>query len=718
MAVAFLMGAPAVAAAAPATVSGTVRDAAGAPITTGDVCVTARTTSTSTLRFPVSARTGIDGRYALTNMAADSYVVSFQNCEGSGRSDVGQYFGSGRVPSRSTIVVLAEDDVRTGVDATLATGTTIGGTVRVEPDASPAARVCVGAGPAGAGNEGESFVGGSTRTAADGSYTIRGLLERTGGYVVSFQDCGSGKDLTPRYLGGGRRRADAQVVHPTVAAPVTGADTRLERGGVLSGRITGPDGGPVPAQVCVEVATDGGAPVVGDLATRGSATVSGDGYRITGLATGRYDLTAKDCGINRRQLPVDGGQVDVTAGASSAAADLVMRPGTSISGRLYTGPGTGSPRPSTCVTAVDPTTGEPVSGAGGAVSSADGSYVIGPIEPTRPYKVEFDTCRATSESPPVRVFYDGTSDLAAATLLSPTVARAAEGVDGHLTGPVPTGRMIITSGPAAGATSNATDARFAFRADGPYRGYECALDSGVYEACQSPFVVTDVSDGPHQFAVRAFGRPEPAATRSWTVLRTAPSSTARGLVERGDAFMSDPGAAPSASTPVTAAVTLPQAGEVTLTREASAAVGTDAYTVFGPQLVITARKQDGAAPVRGTVADPITVTFTIDAGALPAGSALERLSVLRDGEFVADCTGSAGSATPDPCIATRRTVDGGDAELRVLATGLSTWTLVERARPVAPPTGGGTGIDGGAGPTGGGGAGGGSQPGGAPPTGT
>ena len=88
--------------------------------------------------------------------------------------------------------------------------------------------------------------------------------------------------------------------------------------------------------------------------------------------------------------------------------------------------------------------------------------------------------------------------------------------------PVATPDTSIDDGPSGIVAS--TGATFAFSSSTAGAGFECRLDAAAWSACESPFVVASLSDGPHAFAVRAVGDPGPAERR-WTVDTTAPETT-------------------------------------------------------------------------------------------------------------------------------------------------------------------------------------------------
>lgn len=192
-AAATLLLAPSVAGAA--SISGTVSDETGAPITSGDVCVTA---SPAQFGFgATSGRTGADGRYTLPGLRTGPYYVRFDDCEDSSRTDVGQWYGSPRLGD-STVVIVQEDEDRTGVDQRLTAGTSISGTV-VDEQGEPLSGICVSA----QDTSGPTFpapdtVGGATYTDADGRYVLRRIPPLADGYVVQFRDCDTQVDLVAR----------------------------------------------------------------------------------------------------------------------------------------------------------------------------------------------------------------------------------------------------------------------------------------------------------------------------------------------------------------------------------------------------------------------------------------------------------------------------------------------------------------------------------------
>jgi hypothetical protein len=96
---------------------------------------------------------------------------------------------------------------------------------------------------------------------------------------------------------------------------------------------------------------------------------------------------------------------------------------------------------------------------------------------------------------------------------------AGEGEDGPDT--------TITAGPPR--HTKATEAKFKFESSERDATFECRLDDGDWETCESPLSLSDLSEGSHSFEVRALGVAEAPdatpATHQWTVNPTGPPLT-------------------------------------------------------------------------------------------------------------------------------------------------------------------------------------------------
>jgi cysteine-rich repeat protein/probable HAF family extracellular repeat protein len=130
------------------------------------------------------------------------------------------------------------------------------------------------------------------------------------------------------------------------------------------------------------------------------------------------------------------------------------------------------------------------------------------------------------------------------------------------------------------------------------------------------------------------------------------------------------------SQPAQAEVTSPSGGTVTITRTATGSepIGLD---VLGVRFVVD-------APA-ATVESPLVLDFRLDPSFLPPGIAADDVQILRDGAIAGPCTGTVpyAAATPDPCVASRTLVAGGDVVIRTLSSHASEWAF---ASEVCPPT--------------------------------
>ena len=88
---------------------------------------------------------------------------------------------------------------------------------------------------------------------------------------------------------------------------------------------------------------------------------------------------------------------------------------------------------------------------------------------------------------------------------------------------VPPATTLESAPPRA---TNQTSATFGFTSDSVDPTYQCRLDGGSWQSCSSPYQVSDLANGKHQFLVRAIDRggrndPNPPSA-SWTVDTTPP----------------------------------------------------------------------------------------------------------------------------------------------------------------------------------------------------
>jgi hypothetical protein len=116
--------------------------------------------------------------------------------------------------------------------------------------------------------------------------------------------------------------------------------------------------------------------------------------------------------------------------------------------------------------------------------------------------------------------------------------------------------------------------------------------------------------------------------------------------------------------PVTTAVTIPSGGTVSITT-GDPDDPPSGYSFLGQQVAITAPPQ---------TADPLVLVFRLDASLLEGIDAND-IEVFKDGELVEDCEDDSGVADPDPCVASRETLEDDDMEITILTSTASVWNL-------------------------------------------
>jgi len=216
-------------------------------------------------------------------------------------------------------------------------------------------------------------------------------------------------------------------------------------------------------------------------------------------------------------------------------------------------------------------------------------------------------------------------------------------------------------------------------ADGPHHGTLSAPDADGLRTYRPDAGFT----GTDTVGVKANdGRADSnTATITFTVVSDAPQTT-KAQADAGESIAQpgfDDGTSPA--TPTLAAVTTPNAGPVSLTEKAPETTAPSGYSFLGRQYDITAPAATADAPLR--------LEFVVDASALPSGTDAGNLVVFRNGAPIADCSGAVSPkdatettythAVPDPCVARRQALPGGDVRVVVLSSHASTWNLGKAA---------------------------------------
>jgi hypothetical protein len=309
-----LCAAPA-SALADGSISGAVTDAATeAALTNATVCAEAV--------GPVpSSCVGLaaDGEYTISGLPAAEYRVSFRPYPGI--NYVSQYWQNAFYYDDATLIALAQDEERTGIDANLHEGAEVSGTISgAGLGALEGARACaievVGSG--------YSFCG---ETDASGHYDIAGL--RGGSYFLSFRPP-YGLEYATRFYDGKDFFGEAAELEVTPGT-IYSADAELSEAGQVEGTVTSAAGPLDEAWVCAYAAA-------GSFAECAQTNSSG-GYVIHGLAASSYVLEFSAAGY-RTQF--NGGvsefaeatPVEVSGGAATSGVDAAMAETPGIRGTI------------------------------------------------------------------------------------------------------------------------------------------------------------------------------------------------------------------------------------------------------------------------------------------------------------------------------------------------------------------------------------------------
>jgi hypothetical protein len=199
-----------------------------------------------------------------------------------------------------------------------------------------------------------------------GTYFGSGVTDLLGNYHINM-NLGTGTYNVTVLMPQGYISKTVSPVTVTAGSWTTGVDVSLQLSGIISGRITAPNGQPLANQTVIASSSDGGG-----YFGFGETNATGY-YRIaTGLGTGAYTVMAgTGMGMNFTTTPVS-----VTAHQETPNVDLELTitpptPSGIIMGKV-TDVGTGKPIQDADVVAVGDTHGS----SGSAFTDANGNYVI------------------------------------------------------------------------------------------------------------------------------------------------------------------------------------------------------------------------------------------------------------------------------------------------------------------------------------------------------
>ncbi|MEV8172579.1 carboxypeptidase-like regulatory domain-containing protein [Microbacterium sp. NPDC077486] len=248
-----LGGATAAGAASGGSLAGTVTaEADGSPLAGVTVSV-----STDDFSVVESTTTDAAGSYLVPDLPAGEYVVAF---DATGTEFVSEFWDGAPTREAAQRLPVVEGDSLVGVDATLALGGAIAGTVMRQADGSPLEGVTVRVDSA------DYSMSMFASTDADGTYRVAGLPE--GDYRVRFEPADPA--LSAEFWKDAYDESRASAVRVTAGQSAEGVDAFLAELGVIQGTMTlAADGSPVPGSVTASDAATGFT-LQADVASDGS----------------------------------------------------------------------------------------------------------------------------------------------------------------------------------------------------------------------------------------------------------------------------------------------------------------------------------------------------------------------------------------------------------------------------------------------------------------
>lgn len=546
-------------------IAGSVTAPGGGPAT--DVCVSALSSDGAELSL---GGTDPDGRYVITHLKPGLYKVIFRDCDPSGGALATEFYDDSATFTGAANVQVQEGLQTDDIDAALAAGGSISGTVTAEGSA-PAADVCVSAFPVADA----VYPVVSAVTAADGSYVLGGLA--TGAYKVHFDGFCTLDQLAEEFFSNAATFAAATPV--SVTAPNDHGGINAELAATQPPTVTilsGPSGPTADATPTfgfqrtggggVECSIDTGSASYGPcskaLAHTPASNLADGGYtfRVRVSNSAGEQTATRSFSVDRTapSVAVTGGpagptnvvrptftfnaeagasvQCSIDAGAAdygSCSAAAAHQPGADLGQGSYTfriraTDAVGNSSVATRTFSID-TTKPAITITGGPSGPANlprptftfnpeaGATVRCSIDSGTP---AFGACSGPGDQhrPAADLGQGAQTFRVEATDAAGNVETATRSFTVDTIAP----DTAITAGPGEGATITTAAASISFNAPGdPGASFECKLDGAGYAPCTSPRNLTSLTNGPHTFSVRATdaaGNVDPTpATRTFSV---------------------------------------------------------------------------------------------------------------------------------------------------------------------------------------------------------
>lgn len=365
------------------------------------------------------AITGEDGTYRIIGLETDDYLVGFSPPDGVNL--VGEYYNDSVSFEGALRVHAVERETTSGIDAALAPGAAIEGTVTDE-NGLPIEGITVVAEHV----DGISFA--DTPTGSDGGYRIQSLP--AGGYILFFTALPPGENPLPavgnyvdEYYDDVLNRWEATVVELAGGQTAAGIDASLATGGIVTGQVTDVSGNPVEgAFVSIWSSHAEELGIIG-----GTYSGANGEYLVDRLATDTY-LAKFSAPHNANLLDQwysgkpdfnNGDHISVVGGEITSGIDAALTAGGIVTGHVTDT--SGDPLESIFVSAR--TAGG--TWVGGSVTDSSGSYVIQRLG-TAEFKIRFDGWGFVPE------WFDNKPSLESADLVAVVAGQTTAGLDAVL----------------------------------------------------------------------------------------------------------------------------------------------------------------------------------------------------------------------------------------------------------------------------------------------
>jgi hypothetical protein len=393
------------------TISGTVTDQ-----TTGNPIQDARVDVLSTTGdwLGIYAYTAADGTFTTPALSAGSYLVFFNAPWGSPYQS--QWYNDKPDSTTADQVAVGTSSDISGINAALASGGTVSGTITDAATHAPIVDACVDVQPA------DFSVDGYGCTDETGHDTTSGVP--TGSYTVYISDY-SGPYLAATY-GATDANPAGTPVSVTAGADTSGIDAALVRGAQFKGTITDAVTGVPLSNICA-YAVDA---TTGNYFSNYSSCTNADGtYTTAGVPTGDYDLEFDNSqGRYVTQWYVHAPDqasatpIHANVGVDVTGIDVQMVLGGAVSGTVTDA--ASSPLPGICVTLYLP---DGNFGGDGGCTDDSGKYTSSEVAPGT-YKVGFYDPNNGYASE----YYNDKPDLASADTIQITAGATTSGIDAAL----------------------------------------------------------------------------------------------------------------------------------------------------------------------------------------------------------------------------------------------------------------------------------------------